>query len=91
MIVRWGLDELGGVLEQLGLSQPLRPSVEPQACLGGDDATAGAVEQLPPEALLECPHLLADCGLGDAEPGSGLGEALPFDHGAEGCELPRVH
>ena len=55
--------------EQLLLEreQALRAVVEAGAGVGGDDATARAVQKLRAEPLLERPHLLADGGLRDAE------------------------
>ena len=75
----------------LELQHALGAAEEAQPGLGRLDAAAGAVEQLRPEALLERPHLQRDGGLGDAEPLGGLREAPPFDDGAEGCKLARVH
>ena len=48
--------------------QPLRAPVEPQSCLGRLDSTAGAVEELCAEPLLERADLQRDGGLRDAEP-----------------------
>jgi len=83
----------GDVLDELLLKrkQPLGAAVEPQPRLRRLDATAGAVEQPLPEALLERADLEADRGLRDPEPLGRAGEALPLDDGAEGGKLPRVH
>ena len=75
----------------LECEQPLCAAVEAHSRLGRLDATAGPVEELRPEPLLERPHLEAHRGLGDAEPLGGLREAAPLDDRAEGGELTRVH
>src|SRR5712691_11483517 len=73
------------LLEQvlLGGEQALSRCVEASPGLGRLDPATGAVEELPPEALLERADLQADGRLSDAEPLGRLGEALPLDHGAE--------
>ena len=67
----------------LGGEHPLSRCVEASPGLGRLDPTTGAVEQLPPEALLERANLQADRRLGDPEPLGRLREALPFHDGAE--------
>ena len=83
----------GDLFEQLLLEreQPLRPVVEAQARLRGDDPPARAVEELLADPLLERPHLLADRRLRDPEPHRRLREALPLDDRAECRQLPCVH
>ena len=83
----------GQFLEEvlLGRQEPLCRGVEPLASLGRLHAPPRAVEQLPPEPLLERANLEADGGLGDPEPLSGEREALPVDDGAERGQLTRVH
>ena len=71
--------------------QLLRAAVEPPARLGRLDATAGAIEELRPEPLLERAHLQRDGRLRDAEPLGRLREAPALDDGAECGELARVH
>jgi len=73
------------------MQQALRGRVEPQPRFGRLDAPAGAVEQLPAEALLERADLQLDRRLRHAEPLRGLREALTLDDGAKGGELSRVH
>ena len=75
----------------LGRQQPLCRGVEPLARLGRLHAPPRAVEQLPPEPLLERANLEADGRLGDPEPLSGEREALPVDDSAERGQLTRVH
>ena len=79
-------DEL--ILER---EHPLRPAVEPPACLGRLDAPARAVEELRPEPLLERAYLQRDGRLRDAEPVRRLREAAPLDDGAKRGQLTRVH
>ena len=81
------------VLEQLLLEreQPLRARVQAKPSLGRLDAAPRAVEQLPPEPLLERPDLEADRRLRDTEPLRSLREALALDDRAEGCKLARIH
>jgi len=81
------------ILEQmlLGGEHALSRGVEAPAGLRRLHAPAGAVEQLPPEPLLEGADLQADGWLGDPEPFGSLGEALPLDHGTECGQLTRVH
>ena len=58
---------------------------------GAIDPPTGSIQQPPPEPLLEASDLQADSGLGDAEAVGRLGEAPPFDDGAEGSKLSRIH
>ena len=71
--------------------QPLGAAIEAEARLRRLDPSAGAVEELRAEPLLERPHLQADRRLRDPEPFGGLREALAFDDCAERCQLARVH
>jgi hypothetical protein len=75
----------------LGGEEPLRIPVELAARLCRLDAAARSVEQLPSEALLECPDLQAHRRLRHTQPLGSLREALPVDHCAERRELSRVH
>ena len=71
----------GELVEQLLLEreQALRAAVEPQARLGRLDATAGAVEELRAEPLLERAHLERHGRLRDTEALGGLREAAALD------------
>ena len=71
----------GELVEQLLLEreQALRAAVEPQARLGRLDATAGAVEKLRAEPLLERAHLERHGRLRDTEALGGLREAAALD------------
>src|SRR3954468_24163964 len=71
--------------------EPLRGGVEHAPGLGRFHTAPGAVEQLPPESLLERADLQADGRLRHPEALRGLGEALPLDHRAERSQLTRVH
>src|SRR5215472_6440170 len=84
---------LAELREQLLLEgeQPLRAAIKPVARLGRLHPTAGAVEELLAEALLERSDLKAHSGLRDAELICRLREAAALDHGTEGSELLRVH
>src|SRR5262249_22298438 len=84
-----GLELLEELL--LGLEQALRRRVEPQTRFRGLDASAGAVEQLAAEALLEGSDLERNGGLRHAETLRGLREALALNDGAECGQLSRIH
>src|SRR5581483_7224777 len=71
--------------------QPLRAPVQPLARLRRLDAAAGAVEELPPEPLLERADLKAHRRLRDTQLLRRLREAPPLDDGAEGGQLARIH
>ena len=75
----------------LGGEHTLSRCVETSPGLGRLDPATRAVEELPPEALLERADLQADGRLSDAEPLRRLGEALALDDGAERGKLTRVH
>ena len=81
------------LLEQLTFEgeQALGAAVEREARLGRLDAATRAIEQLASKPLLERADLEAHRRLRDPEPLGRLREALPLDHGAERCELSRVH
>ena len=81
------------VVEQLLLEreQPLRATVEAHSRFGRLDATAGAVEELRAEALLERAHLQRDGRLGDTELVGRVGERASLDDRAERRQLPCVH
>jgi glycosyltransferase involved in cell wall biosynthesis len=74
-----------------GAEDALRAPVDPEARLRRLDPSAGPVEELSTEPLLERAHLQADRGLGHAEPFGGLGKALALDDGAECGELACIH
>ena len=60
---------------------------ERAAGLGGDDAAAGADEQVGAERLLELADLLGDRGLGDAQRLGGGGEGAELERRAEAPDL----
>jgi hypothetical protein len=86
-----------GLLAELGKQlllepeQPLRTAIEAESGLGRLDSTAGAIEKLLADALLERPDLQADRGLRHSELVGSLREAPPLHDCAKGGELFRVH
>jgi hypothetical protein len=60
---------------------------EGAAGFGGDDATAGADEEVGAERVLELADLLRDRGLRDAEGVGGGGEGAELDRCAEAADL----
>ena len=90
--VELALGALGELVDEVLFEreQPLGAAVEARAGLGRLDASARAVEELHPEALLERAHLQRDRRLRHPEPLGGLRERAALDHGAERAQLSRL-
>ena len=78
-------DAVGGVLD--GAQAAGGVLGERAAGLGGDDAAAGADEEVGAERLLELADLLGDRGLGDAQRLGGGGEGAELERRAEAADL----
>ena len=78
-------DAVGGVLD--GAQAAGGVLGERAAGLGGDDAAAGADEQVGAERLLELADLLGDRGLGHAQRLGGGGEGAELERRAEAADL----
>ena len=82
------LDVVLGLVE---LAQDdLGVAIKHLARLGGRDTAFGAHEQLLSEFAFQCRQLLAECGLGDMQHVSGLGQAADVNDLDKIFESPKV-